>query len=119
MSFTVTKYKDVNGLKDLAESVQAGVNALADMGLYLANCGKAGKFFVPINSAYPFLMMMGKVVSGWFLFWQAGVARQKLDGLARQNGIDPADKTALAGLAKSNKDAAFYMGKGCRRPVFY
>jgi hypothetical protein len=111
MGSTVTKYKDVGGLKDLADSVQAGVNALADMGLYLANCSKAGKFFVPINNAYPFLMMMGKVVSGWFLFWQAGVAKQKLDGLARQNGIDPDDKVGLAGLAKSNKDAAFYMGK--------
>ena len=111
MGSTVTKYKDVGGLKDLADSVQAGVNALADMGLYLANCSKAGKFFVPINNAYPFLMMMGKVVSGWLLFWQAGVARQKLDGLARQKGIDPDDKVGLAGLAKSNKDAAFYMGK--------
>ena len=111
MGSTVTKYKDVSGLKDLADGVQAGVNALADMGLYLANCGKAGKFFVPISSAYPFLMMMGKVVSGWFLFWQAGVAKQKLDGLARQNGIDPADKVGLAGLAKTSKDAAFYMGK--------
>ena len=111
MGSTVTKYKDVGGLKDLADSVQAGVDALADMGLYLANCSKAGKFFVPINNAYPFLMMMGKVVSGWFLFWQAGIAKQKLDGLARQNGIDPADKAGLAGLAKSSKDAAFYMGK--------
>ncbi len=111
MGSIVTKYKDVNELKDLADKVQAGVNALADMGLYLANCGKAGKFLVPISNAYPFLMMMGKVVSGWSLLWQAGVAKQKLDGLAKQNGIDPADKTALAGLAKSNKDAAFYMGK--------
>ena len=97
MGSTVTKYKDVGGLKDLAEDVQAGVNALADMGLYLANCGKEGKFFVPINNAYPFLMMMGKVVSGWFLFWQAGIAKQKLDGLARQNGIDPADKAVWPG----------------------
>jgi hypothetical protein len=56
-------------------------------------------------------MMMGKVVSGWLLFWQAGVAKQKLDGLAGQKGIDPDDKVGLAGLAKSNKDAAFYMGK--------
>jgi alkylation response protein AidB-like acyl-CoA dehydrogenase len=111
MGSTVLKYKDVVGLTDLAEGVQAGVNALADMGLYLANCSKEGKFFVPINNAYPFLMMMGKVVSGWFLFWQAGVAKQKLDGLARQNSIDPVDKVGLAGLAKANKDAAFYMGK--------
>ena len=111
MGSIVTKYKDVNELKDLAEAVQAGVNALAEIGLYLANCGKAGKFLVPIGNAYPFLMMMGKVVSGWFLLWQAGVAKQKLDGLAQLNGIDPADKTALAGLAKSSKDAAFYMGK--------
>ena len=111
MGSTVAKYKDVEGLKDLAEAVQSGVNILADMGLYFANCGKAGKFLVPINNAYTFLMMMGKIVSAWFLFWQAGASKQKLDGIAGLNNINPTDQAALSGLAKSNKDVAFYIGK--------
>jgi hypothetical protein len=111
MGALIGKYKETDGLKDLADGVQAGVNALADMALYFASCSKAGKFLVPINNSYPFLMMMGKVVSGWFLFWQAGVAKQKLDVLAKNSGIDATDKAAMAGFAKSSKDAAFYMGK--------
>jgi len=43
------------------------VNKLAEMGMFLASCAKQGKFMVPVNNAYPFLMMMGKVVSGWLL----------------------------------------------------
>jgi len=108
MGSIVNKYRDTDGLKDLADATQAGVNTMADLALYFARCGKEGKFLVPVNNAYPFLMLMGKVVSAWFLFWQAGVAKQKLDALAKAVGIDPSDK---AGLAKSSKDAAFYLGK--------
>jgi hypothetical protein len=111
MGSTVTKYRDVDGLKDLGDAVQASVNMLAEVAMFFASCGKAGKFLVPINNAYPFLMMMGKVVSGWLLFWQAGIARQNLIDMAKQAGMDPNDTTALAGLAKGNRDAAFYTGK--------
>jgi alkylation response protein AidB-like acyl-CoA dehydrogenase len=111
MNNTIAKYKDLDGMADIADDVQNAVNKLAEMGLYFATCGKEGKFLVPINNAYPFLMMMGKIVSAWFLLWQAGVAQEKLDGLTKEAGIDPADKAALAGLIKDNKDAAFYSGK--------
>jgi len=111
MNGTVAKYKDLNGLADVAQDVQNAVNKLAEMGLFLASCGKQGKFLVPINNAYPFLMMMGKVVSAWFLLWQAGIAQQKLEELAKARGVDINDKAALAGLIKENKDAAFYSGK--------
>ncbi|HPI92238.1 MAG TPA: acyl-CoA dehydrogenase [Deltaproteobacteria bacterium] len=111
MGSTVTKYKEIEGLKELGDAVQASVNVLADTAVYFASCGKAGKFLVPINNAYPFLMMMGKVVSGWFLFWQAGIAKEKLDVLVRQAGIKGLDSAAMSDLAKSSKDVAFYMGK--------
>ncbi len=111
MNNTIARYKDLNGMADIAGDVQNAVNKLAEMGLYFATCGKEGKFLIPINNAYPFLMMMGKVVSAWFLLWQAGVAQGKLDALAKGAGIDPADKAALAGLIKDSKDAAFYSGK--------
>lgn len=111
MNNTVTKYKKIQVLSDVAQDVQNAVDKLAEMGMFLASCGKQGKFLVPINSAYPFLMMMGKVISGWFLLWQAGIAQQKLEGLGKAKGIDPSDKTAMAQLIKENKDAAFYSGK--------
>ena len=111
MNNTIAKYKDFNDVKDFAPDVQKAVNTLAEMGLYLATCGKQGKFLVPINNSYPFLMMMGKVVSGWFLFWQAGVAQQKLDDLAKAHGVDQGDAAAWAQFVKGNKNAAFYAGK--------
>jgi len=111
MNNTIAKYKDLNGVKDFAGDVQNAVNKLAEMGLYLATCGKQGKFLVPINNAYPFLMMMGKVVSGWFLLWEAGVAQQKLDELAKAQGVDQGDAAAWAQFVKGNKNAAFYTGK--------
>jgi hypothetical protein len=111
MNSTTARYKDLNGVKDFAPDVQKAVNTLAEMGLYLATCGKQGKFLVPINNSYPFLMMMGKVVSGWLLLWQAGVAQQKLGELAKANGVDQGDAAAWTQFVKGNKNAAFYAGK--------
>jgi len=111
MNNTIAKYKDLNGVKDFAGDVQNAVNKMAEMGLYLATCGKQGKFLVPINNAYPFLMMMGKVVSGWFLLWEAGVAQQKLNELAKAQGVDQGDAAAWTQFVKGNKNAAFYTGK--------
>jgi len=111
MGGTVAKYKDVPGLSDLAEDVQAGVNLLGEMGMFFANCGKAGKFMVPVGHAYPFLMMMGKIVSSWFMLWQAGVAKEKLDGLAKEKGVDPSDRETWVAFIRDNRDAAFYEGK--------
>ncbi|MCU0577099.1 MAG: acyl-CoA dehydrogenase [Desulfobacterota bacterium] len=111
MGSTVAKYKDLQGLKDLGEAVQTSVNTLADVAMFFASCGKSGKFLVPINNAYPFLMAMGKVVSGWFLFWQAGIAREKLDALTQKAGIVGSDQAAVSGLAKTSRDGAFYLGK--------
>jgi len=111
MNATVAKYKDEAGLKDLAEDVQAAVNALADVSMFMAQCGKAGKFLIPVGNAYPFLMMMGKIVSGWLLLWQAGVANGKLAVIAKEQGADLDDPAKMADLVKGSKDAAFYAGK--------
>ena len=65
----------------------------------------------PVGNAYPFLMLMGKVVMAWLLLWEAGVAREKLDEIAAGKGIHPSDMQSLNLLAKENADAAFYIGK--------
>jgi len=109
MSSAIVRYKDA--LPDLAADFQEAVNALGEIGMFFAQCGKQGKFFVPIANSYPFLMMMGKVVCAWILLWQAGIAKEKIDGLAQSAGADPGDAAAWAGFVKENRDAAFYTGK--------
>jgi len=109
MNATIAKYKE--SLKDLADDVQTAVNALADMGMYFGSCAKAGKFLVPVGNAYPFLMLMSKVIMGWFLLWEAGVAKTKLDELAKAKGADPTDWAKWAAFLRDDKDAAFYAGK--------
>jgi hypothetical protein len=94
MNATVGRYKGKESVQDIADGVQAAINALADVGMFFAACGKQGKFLVPVAHAYPFLTMMGKVLSGWFLLWEAGVAAERLEGLG--NG---------------GKEEAFYKGK--------
>jgi alkylation response protein AidB-like acyl-CoA dehydrogenase len=98
-------------LPELAQDVQAGVNAIAEMGMFFAKCAKEGKFLVPVNNAYPFLMMMGRVVVAWLLFWEAGIAREKLSALCAGKGVDAADAVKVAALIKDSRDAAFYSGK--------
>ena len=111
MNSTITKYQGNAALKDLADDVRQAVNTLAEMAMYFASSSKAGKFLIPVSNAYPFLMLMSKVVMAWLLFWEAGVARGKLDEIAAGKGIHPADVGNLSLLAKENADTAFYIGK--------
>ncbi len=111
MTNTINKYKNLDGNADIAADVKKSVDTLTEMSMYFASCAKQGKFLVPINNAYPFLMLMGKVVSGWLLLWQSGVAQEKLEALAKEKGVNTADKPAMAQLCKENMDAAFYSGK--------
>jgi hypothetical protein len=111
MGATVAKYRGIDALKGLADDVQGGINALADIGMFFASCGKAGKFLIPVGNAYPFLMMMGKIVCAWLLLWQAGIAHEKLSALCSTKGVNASDPFALAPFIKENKEAAFYDGK--------
>ncbi|MFZ0448206.1 MAG: acyl-CoA dehydrogenase [Desulfatiglandaceae bacterium] len=111
MNATVARYKDNPGLDDLSADVQGAVNTLGEVGFFFAGCAGEGNFLIPICSAYPFLMMMGKVISGWLLLWEAGVAKEKLDSLAGEKGADPSDRAQWKAFIKESKDAAFYSGK--------
>jgi hypothetical protein len=108
---TVKKYKEVNNLADLAGHVQDAANTLGEMGLFFAQSAGEGNFLLPVCNAYPFLMMMGKVIAGWLLLWQAGVAKEKLDPLAGEKGVDQSDPAAWKQFISGSKDAAFYAGK--------
>ncbi|MGV8080070.1 MAG: acyl-CoA dehydrogenase [Syntrophales bacterium] len=105
MNQVLNRYKDC--CPDIVDDVYGAVEALVNTVLYFGQCGREGKFALPLVNAYPFLMMMGKVVSAWFLFWQAGIATEKLAAM----GVDIADKKALKARAKEDREAAFYAGK--------
>lgn len=111
MKKTIETYKDFAGHADLAEEVQSTVDLLGEVGSYFAQCGKEGKFLIPVSNAYPFLNMMGTICLAWLLFWQSGIATQKLDAIYKEKGIDPADKEKLNAFLGENRDAAFYSGK--------
>lgn len=95
----------------LVPDMEAAVHVIAELALLFAKCAKEGKFMVPVANAYPFLMLMGKVILGWLLLWEARVAQEKLRKISREAGIDPDDGLALGQLIKSNEDAAFCDGK--------
>jgi alkylation response protein AidB-like acyl-CoA dehydrogenase len=118
MGATVTKYQQNQDLKDLTADVQAAVNLLAELGMYFAGCAKAGKFMVPVANAYPFLMMMGKVVMSWLLLWEAGIAAEKLNALYREEGIDSQNAGQTQAFLRRHPDAAFYAGKGASARYF-
>jgi hypothetical protein len=111
MNATVAAYQGSAALADLSADVQKAVNTLADLAMYFAGSAKAGKFMIPVANAYPFLMLMGKVVMAWLLLWEAGVAREKLEGIASGQGVDLSDGAKVSALAKADADAAFYIGK--------
>jgi len=111
MNATVAKYQANEALKPLAADVQQAVNTLAEMAMYFAGSVKSGKFMVPISNAYPFMMAMSKIVMAWLLLWQAGIAEEKLEAVCAGQKVDRKDVKALAALAKSDSEAAFYIGK--------
>lgn len=109
MQSIITRYQEL--LPELAPDVQAGLSTMAEMATFFAKCAKAGKFMIPVGNAYPYLLLMGRVICACFLFWEAGIAREKLNALTAQKGVDPNDATQWSEFIKSDKDAAFYAGK--------
>ena len=116
MNSTLAKYKDSPSIADLAEDVQGAINLLGEMGMYFVKCSKEGKIMIPFGNSYSFLNMMGNITLAWILFWQAGIADEKLQALYAEKGIDASDKKQVRAFAGENRDAAFYQGKlhACR-----
>ncbi len=111
MQYTITKHRELNGVQDLIEDVERGINLLGEMGLYFANCASEGKLLVPICNATPFAHFMGNICVGWLLFWQACIAVKRLASLFEQNRIDPQDAVKRSAFLSQNKEGAFYDGK--------
>ncbi|HQO40574.1 MAG TPA: acyl-CoA dehydrogenase [Spirochaetota bacterium] len=111
MNKTYNTYKDDPRLADMAKDVKEYIDIMAGMGMYFANCGKEGKFMIPIANAQPFLQLVGNVSLAWLHLWMAGVAEGKLQQLYRAKGIAADDKKAIRDLPSEDKEIAFYQGK--------
>ncbi len=111
MSKTAGECRSRETLADLAADVQEAANLLAELAMFFASSARAGKFMIPVGNAYPFLMLMGKVVLGWLLLWGAGVADEKLGGLATAAGVDPSDPAARSAWIEGDAEVSFYAGK--------
>ena len=111
MNTTIKIYGNNETLKSISDDVRKAVDLLAEMAMFYTQCGKEGRFMVPIATAYPFLHMMGTICLAWLLFWQAGISQEKLEQILGSKGIDKADRKALRSLLQNDKEAAFYHGK--------
>jgi alkylation response protein AidB-like acyl-CoA dehydrogenase len=108
---TIGKYKEIEGIRDLADDVQSRVNLLGEMSMFFRSCAKEGKLLVPISNATPFLHLMGNICLGWLLFWQAGISAKMLNAIFEENHIDPKDTAKRIEIINRKKEAAFYDGK--------
>ncbi len=61
--------------------------------------------------------MMGRIVAGWLLFWEAGVAAEKLEAVYSKKKVDRDDRSARDALIKDDRDVAFYEGKLSGRAI--
>jgi alkylation response protein AidB-like acyl-CoA dehydrogenase len=105
---TIGKIKAVDELKPSASHLEEALTAAGNLTMRFAEWGKSLDYVIPVLNARPFLMIMGDIVIGWKLLEAAGIARERLDALYREAGVDDAKAAALAG---ENAEIAFYLGK--------
>ncbi len=66
---------------------------------------------ITLVDAVPMLDMVGTILGAHFLLDQAVIAREKLQGILAEKGIDPEDEDACMAFLNDNADAAFYHNK--------
>jgi alkylation response protein AidB-like acyl-CoA dehydrogenase len=89
-----------------AEIVALAGRELGDTAMHLLTSFQQGKVGHTLSNASPVLELMGDVLLGWLLLWQAEIAARKLEELAP--GVTG---EGLKTLCEKNADAAFYAGK--------
>lgn len=111
MTGAIGKYGSLPQMAGLTPKFEDAVNVLTSTVEHFNECIKNKKFMVPVINSYPFLNLTGNVMSAWLLYWQAGIASEKLAGLAQAAGFTISDKDKMKQLIEGNKDAAFYNAK--------
>jgi alkylation response protein AidB-like acyl-CoA dehydrogenase len=111
MNATANRFTDNALVGDLSQDVRAAAGVLAEIAAFFGKSATEGRFLVPVANAYPFLVMMGRIVAGWLLHWEAGVAAEKLEAIYAKKKVNRDDRASRDALVKDDRDVAFYEGK--------
>lgn len=111
MNSSLTKYRKNNLLSGITDKFESAIKTLTETVDHFTKCVNEKKFMVPVINSYPFLNLTGHVMSAWLLYWQAGVASEKLAEIAGKDGFSLTDKDKLKALLEKDHDAAFYNSK--------
>jgi len=107
---TITKIKPIEDLKRHGAYLEDAYNALIDLTMHFAQLGKSAGFLLPILNATPYLELFGDVVIGHFLLQAAGIAKEKLNVMYKNKGVEDS-KGKQRALIHEDPDVAFYNGK--------
>ena len=111
MNSSLDKYSGIATLSELSRKFRDAVTTLTETVNLFTKCMEEKKILVPVINSYPFLNLTGNVMSAWLLYWQAGIASEKLAETAGKEGFAVSDKEKMKELIGRNKDAAFYNSK--------
>jgi len=92
-----------------AALLAAGLKEIEEISRDLA--GRKDAFMMMLLNSVPFLDMIGDVIGAHLLLDQALLARDKLNAMVREAGIDAKDRAAYRQLLGRSTDAAFYHNK--------
>jgi hypothetical protein len=81
-------------------------DVFGDVATHLMMSAQSGGLKQTLVNACPVLELMGDLLLGWLLLWQAGIAQAKLEKLA-----PGAEGAKLEELCGKNSDIAYYVGK--------
>ena len=103
---TVSVAQKIPELTDMAVTVSAAADSLADTAIRMGQTALSPEFKSAFAAAYPFLDAMGDVIMAWMLLWRAAVAAPALEKSVK--GLQGEERKKK--IAK-NKHAAFYDGQ--------
>jgi alkylation response protein AidB-like acyl-CoA dehydrogenase len=93
MQKTISIAKEVSNLEESATMVEGAVNLLREVALHIGSTAFSDKILNAFAFAYPFMEVIGDVVTSWMLLWRATIAAKKL------------------GVGAKKKNVAFYKGQ--------
>jgi alkylation response protein AidB-like acyl-CoA dehydrogenase len=104
----IASTKGNEDLREAVDKLEAAKNAVAAAALHFAAKAK-DDFTIPVLYATPFLELMGDMLVGWQLLWQARIAHEKLRDFFIEKGAPGID--ARQELIRQHSNAAYYSGK--------
>ena len=111
MNETIADFESTDSIRDLTDEAKKGVDLLGSIAQLMGKCAQENKLLVPIANAVPFMQVMGTITVGWLLYWQAGLALQKLNVACVEKEVDTNNEEQMAAFLSSNKQAAYLEAK--------